>query len=159
MNRVERLYKALMYRISFFPFQVAAGADPNLLSKSGSSLLHQPVGATKHKKALLSLGVDPNLRETRSGFGLTPLHTTLLREDIELLLNAGANINARNIQGQTPLHYAAFYFYPETVLTLLEYGAEFSADTNGKTPWDYGVMNPNLTDSNAHWALNELRFK
>ena len=143
----------------FFPFQVAAGADPNLLSKSGSSLLHQPVGATKHKKALLSLGADPNLRETRSGFGLTPLHTALLREDIEILLNAGANINARNIQGQTPLHYAAFYFYPETVLTLLEYGAEFSEDANGKTPWDYGVVNPNLKDSKAYWALNELRFK
>ena len=142
-----------------FRFQVAAGADPNLLSQSGSSLLHQPLGATEHKNALLNLGADPNLRETRSGFGLTPLHNTILREDIELLLKAGANINARNIQGQTPLHHAAFFFYPETVLTLLEYGAEFSTDANGNTPWDYCVSNPNLKNTEAYWALNELRFK
>ena len=136
-----------------------ADADPNLLTKNGSSLLHQPVGATEHKKALLSLGADPNLRETGTGLGLTPLHTAALSEDIKLLIAAGANINARNIQGQTPLHYAAFYFYPETVLTFLEYGAEFSADADGKTPWDYCISNPNLKDSNAYWALNELRFK
>ena len=149
-------YDACIY---CFQFQVAAGADPNLLDRNGASPLHMPMYRSEHKQALLDVGANPNLRETQSGLGLTPLHTNHYRDHIIMLANAGANINARNIKGQTPLHYAARFFKSETVLTLLELGAEFATDIDGKTPWDFAQENPRLNNTDAYWKLNDLRFK
>jgi cytohesin len=67
----------------------------------------------------------------RSEDGRTPLHMARWRGNTVTLLEAGADVNARNDNGRTPLHYAAEYFYPEEVLTLLEAGANVNA-RNGR---------------------------
>ena len=50
-------------------------------------------------------------------------------------LNEGANVNQKDENGQTPLHYAAQRGYTEVARTLIERGAQVnSKDKNGRTP-------------------------
>src|SRR5690606_33282171 len=56
---------------------------------------------------------------------------------VEMLLDAGADINARDGFGQTPLHGAAYRGWNETVRYLASRGADlFAADHDGHTPFD-----------------------
>lgn len=78
--------------------------------------------------------------QTRSRVGDTPLHIAALRGDIQavnLLLDAGADINARGEDGFTALHYAVELCHPDVVRLLLERGADkearFFFDGSGET--------------------------
>lgn len=72
----------------------------------------------------------------RSG-GKTAL---LLSDDpavVKLLLQAGAEVDARNLNGDTPLHYAASLGRMEVMPLLLKAGADVNAlDRNGHTALD-----------------------
>jgi ankyrin repeat protein len=58
------------------------------------------------------------------------------------LLRGGANVNARNDAGRTPLTYAAEYGQNDVVHLLLEKGADPNmADKYGKLPIDYAAGN------------------
>jgi ankyrin repeat protein len=58
-------------------------------------------------------------------------------EAIQLCLDAGADINAANGQGQTALHAAALKGYDQVVQFLADHGANLNAkDKQGKTPLD-----------------------
>ena len=67
-----------------------------------------------------------------------PLHMAAFSEQqsvVELLLNHGANIEAKSVGGLTPLHMAAGSNRPSVVTLLLDHGAEIEANTNnGWTP-------------------------
>ena len=75
--------------------------------------------------------------------GVSPLHTAVSCEDpdvriVRLLLEHGADPNARDRDDRTSLHYAAFYRHYEIVKLLLDYGANLCArDRNGRTPAGY----------------------
>lgn len=70
-------------------------------------------------RALLSHGADPN---TRSSFGLTPLHQAVLVGEPEILgalLESGADIDARTDTGMSALEIALFQQNPN-IIALLE---------------------------------------
>ena len=81
--------------------------------------------------------------------------------DVSRCLRAGANVNARDEDGLTPLHAAtAFSKTPAIVDALLKGGANVNArDRAGKMPFDYVKENSALKGTDAYWRLNEARFK
>ena len=151
---------------------LAAGADPRAQSASSPPApgvhitpLHT-AAATGHLavvEVLLAAGADPTARhpdgggtplhyggeaasvlvaagadvEARNYAGRTPLHTASNAEEIEALAAAGANVEARDERGRTPLHLAG----PEKVAALVAAGANVDArDERGWTPLHHEVI-------------------
>jgi cytohesin len=81
-----------------------------------------------------------NDRDTTYGFplgerGVTALHGAVAKPVAEALLEKGANLNAQDEHGLTPLHTAIGRFSLQTMRTLLERGADPTIkDENGNTP-------------------------
>ena len=56
-------------------------------------------------------------------------------EVTELLLEQGADVNARTDTGVVPLHWAVLNANPETIALLLDWGAAINyTDSRGNTP-------------------------
>ncbi|WP_020531549.1 ankyrin repeat domain-containing protein [Flexithrix dorotheae] len=80
-------------------------------------------------KLLLAKGADPNLASNNQ-FKVAPIHSACAISSYEiakLLIENGANVNARQMQGVTPLHSAAHNGEAEIVKLLLENGAKVNA--------------------------------
>src|SRR5690348_10863450 len=73
-------------------------------------------------------------------FGDRPLHVACVRgnmDEVESLIDAGADINARGELGNTPLHEAVHQNNIEVVELLLQRGASRAIQNDwGKTPLD-----------------------
>ncbi|KDQ16789.1 hypothetical protein BOTBODRAFT_621429, partial [Botryobasidium botryosum FD-172 SS1] len=101
--------------------------DVNARDKDGHTLLDRAarLGFPAAVKALLDAGADPNI----SGRS-TPLHFAAVlmehpddEEAVLALCNAGADVDAVDVKGYTPLHYAAWRGSPSAVQLLLGRGA------------------------------------
>jgi ankyrin repeat protein len=70
---------------------------------------------------------------------------------------AGADLEARDTNGSTPLmHAALFSDCPEVITTLLKAGAEVKAkDYEGKTAYDYAQVNEKLKGTDAYRRLQK----
>jgi ankyrin repeat protein len=127
---------------------------------------------------------DPGSVHDRDSYGNTPLHWAAnwgFLEGVRLLLEYGADINAQNTDGETPLHRAlrgSRKEQAETLEFLLEHGADPNiADHGGSTPlflagWDnmeaeraekmvrllltHGA-DPNVRDKRGDTPLHEMR--
>jgi ankyrin repeat protein len=119
-----------------------AGADPNLADDSGCIPL---LGCAREGSAglvtaaLLAAGADPNVMDADRE---TPLTLALAAKDFrsaDLLIEAGADVNARLPRGYRPLHLAVFGPV-KTAELLLGAGADPEArDADGMTPLDYAL--------------------
>lgn len=79
-----------------------------------------------------------------SSIGYTALHEAASRGQValvQLLLDYGANVNARSREGLTPLHNATLCNHVEVVRLLLKHDADPTlAPANGLTPLHWAVM-------------------
>eukprot|EP00211_Chloroparvula_japonica_P003394 CAMPEP_0119156820 /NCGR_PEP_ID=MMETSP1310-20130426/52448_1 /TAXON_ID=464262 /ORGANISM="Genus nov. species nov., Strain RCC2339" /LENGTH=523 /DNA_ID=CAMNT_0007149435 /DNA_START=372 /DNA_END=1943 /DNA_ORIENTATION=- len=106
------------------------------------------VGNLEIVKLLLEYKADVN---SRDGFLNTALHRAIPKADspsetawdiVECLLNSGANVNARNKGGATPLHHACFHGWIGIAKGLVQCGADVNVVAhNGKTPLDLSRKN------------------
>ena len=79
---------------------------------------------------------------------------------MQVLLDAGAGLEAGTEYGGTPLMLAARNNENAAVVqALLDAGADATAtNEDGETAWDLIQENDALEGSPAYWALNDLRF-
>ena len=124
-------------------FLLENGAKVNeAASDTGETPLHSALCTTRRvnhnvvMKVLLAHGADPNaktkpgvetgsfMRDCRTK-GETPLHRAAAFGDadaIQLLLKAGALIDAKDANGDSPLSWASWYLRPASILRMLCYG-------------------------------------
>jgi len=86
----------------------------------------------------VSVGTDLNARQPAGGS--TPLHVAAISGQTEaagVLIEKGANVNIKNVEGTTALHMAAFFGHTEIVKLLLDKGADVNArNLRSETPLD-----------------------
>ena len=84
-------------------------------------------GDLKYVKNLLASGF--NINQTLFNAKSSLLHYASIfghLESVKYLIKKGANINAKNLQGTTPLHKAVFYKRNETAKYLIDQGAKIN---------------------------------
>lgn len=116
-----------MQNPSGFEALLELGADPNVVFGQGDTVIHwaAELGNQRLLKAALAHGGNPNL--AAGLWGDTPLHRAATTNDVvfDELLRAGAEIDARDENGNTPVMVAAMVARYDLVLSLLEKGASF----------------------------------
>ena len=112
-------------------------------SPDGFTALHLAAffGHPEMVEYLLEAGAGANVY-SRNAIGVAPLHSALAYRDRETaermaaaLVRHGADVNAPQGGGVTPLHEAAHNGYPGAARLLLEHGADVNPRTDdGQTP-------------------------
>jgi uncharacterized protein len=124
-------------------FLLEQGADANYTDlATGETPLHSALCTTERvahnrvMRVLLAHGADPNrttkpdvetggfMRDVRT-CGETPLHRAAAfgdAESIQMLLDAGAKIDAKDAHGDSPLSWGSWHLRPDAILRLLLYG-------------------------------------
>ncbi len=139
-------------------FLVEQGADvTHALPDTGETPLHSALCKANRPaydlivRVLLAAGADPNRRttpdvETGSFMrdcrtkGETPLHRAAAfgsEEVVQLLLDAGAQVDAQDVHGDTPLTWASWHLRPDAILRRLAYGGHRIHPESGST-YDHG---------------------
>ncbi|CAL1548369.1 unnamed protein product [Lymnaea stagnalis] len=113
---------------------LAAEADVNIRNKRGENalLMAAKSGCTETVKLLMEAGADP-LSLTK--FGNTGLSLAGNKDIAELFVQAGADVNLRNMHGQTPMPCAVKRRKYDVLNLLLKHGANVNMkDLYGDTP-------------------------
>ena len=132
---------------------IEAGADPDPRNADGKTPLliasHHPSGETVER--LLDAGADHDARE--NDLKSTPLHEAATHGALDAadrLLAAGADPDARDVDGETPLHRAAFNLRDspsgsDMVKHLIEGGADpdLADSQRGRTPLNLAAVMDN----------------
>lgn len=135
-------------RLSCPPLEIialllGAGIDIGLRDQRGQTAMHQIVrdrsqlpvqGYLEYFKLLIKHGADPSVTDVQ---GLTILHQAAAAGEyplVEMLIDAGVDVNARKTNGRTPLFEAVTAAWPNrsqaevlTLRILLDNGADVAA--------------------------------
>jgi ankyrin repeat protein len=118
--------------VTMIDLLLARGLDVNVRNKNGTTSLMMACIARSipRVRRLLHAGADVNLRQTDDHYTVLhfacEMHTPGL---IDILLGAGANINAQEHIGETPLHIACGVGIVENVRDLIRNHADLNAFT------------------------------
>lgn len=114
-------------RVSYMP-------DEETVAESDKTLVdHIKEGNTTDVKACLNRQSNLSLLNKTDGEGLAPIHWAAdsgFSEILEILINAGADVNLRDADGQTALHYASSCGHSQCVKSLLQHGAKIDITDN-----------------------------
>jgi uncharacterized protein len=132
--------------------KVDRGADTMLGTGTTPLMRAAKAGDTEVVKVLLAKGADPKLTTKNgmtpvmaaAGLGSKEEDTTGRKKteadaiaSLKLCLDAGADVNAIDLQGDTALHGAAQKGYDQVVQFLVDHGAKLDIkDKKGRTPLD-----------------------
>eukprot|EP01025_Chloroclados_australasicus_P014248 TRINITY_DN16675_c0_g2_i1.p1 TRINITY_DN16675_c0_g2~~TRINITY_DN16675_c0_g2_i1.p1 ORF type:complete len:394 (-),score=38.50 TRINITY_DN16675_c0_g2_i1:239-1420(-) len=117
---------------------IMKGADPNILDGHGVSAVHAAVSAYDKQQLqiiLRSPKVDVNVNDKLQRSPIIAAAHAKDLEAIEMLLQAGCDMNFRDRRGRTALHWCALNLKSRIVQKLCEYGADANRqDKKGWTP-------------------------
>ena len=140
-------------------FLIEHGADVNYPQPdTGETPLHAALCKANRPaynrvlKVLLANGANPNCATTpdveTDGFmrdcrtkGETPLHRAAAfgtEEAVQLLLDAGAIVDAKDMHGDSPLTWASWHLRPASILRKLCYG-QFRIHPRNNSTYDHGM--------------------
>ena len=140
-------------------YLIEQGADVNRpLPETSETPLHAAMCKANRPaydlvlKVLLASGANPNcstshsaetgafMRDARTK-GETPLHRAAAygtEEAVQLLLDAGAKIDAKDMNGDSPLSWASWHQRPDSILRKLCYGP-FAIHPDRRATFDHGI--------------------
>ncbi len=143
LSKKTPLYLAVAQgHISAIKCLLANQADPSIVGIEGDTLLH--VAAFYGYTPIVAMLLKYPLLHCVDDDGKQPIHKAVWGHDkpdvVELLLSAGADPNASNAFGYTPLHWAAKHGHIAGADLLLKAGARpDSANLNHDLPFDLAV--------------------
>jgi len=124
--------------------------------EEGKSLLQVAIECrqTKTARYLLQKGANPN--QTVRGFPLLISAVVMQNFDmVKLLLNYGAEVDAKDEKGNTALIFAAYMGNVEIARLLVREGSDYNYENAaGKTPLDYAIQFRNAGVSSYLRSLN-----
>lgn len=122
-------------------FLLHVGADPTIADKKGETPLHIACKHGHNKCVEILLAHDPRLKDFQNQQGLTPLCKALYRletpfkekeyyKTVDLLIQAGCDVNLSPVTNMTPLHLVAQKWCNSKVIEkLIKAGADVNAET------------------------------
>lgn len=90
-------------------------------------------GNLKKVEELFRLGANPN--HSSSSFSPSLLAASSSLEMTKLLHKYGTNLNYASLEGETPLHMAAFYGNEETIKEIMKLSGNLEVQANIRTPF------------------------
>jgi ankyrin repeat protein len=142
MNRYAKLQRAVIEPNLEKVVRLASkGANLHEVDSDGRTLLHW--AASRGNPAIVEFLLQQNVSHSaRSDYDFTALHLANCGETAKLLLNAGADIDARNGEtnekiwksiGNAPIHAATWYESLDVIDVLVERGADINCQNNDGT--------------------------
>ena len=143
LSQKTPLYLAVVHgHLSAIKCLLDKGADPTIVGIEGDTVLH--VAAFYGYTPIVSLLLKYPLLHCVDEDGKQPIHKAVWGHPkpdvVKLLLDAGANPNAVNKFGYTPLHWTAKHGHIESAQVLIKGGAiSESVNQNHDLPFDLAV--------------------
>lgn len=111
-------------------------------------------------RLLLAAGADPTAQDNQHG--RTALHTAAMSNDVELvkiILDAGVDVNLRNVHNTIPLHVALARGAKSCVGLLLSAGANCNLqDDEGDNAFHIAADSAKMIRENLEWIIVMLRY-
>lgn len=148
LGRTPLMWAALRNDLPSVRLLISYGAGINIRDRIGGNALIQSIAHDAYScmEALLKAGADTRACDV---YGNTPLHYIdgtidvapwSTEKHIISFQNYGADIEARNLQGRTPLLSAVIDSKTQAVKALIQYGADMNAmDNDGETVISWAI--------------------